>query len=141
MKVPEQYRVTLTYQHPTHNLIALASDSSYGNEGAFLLPSLTGHFSRYFLCIACPGEGWEHVSVSIPGVKRTPTWEEMCMIKSFFWEDDQAVMQLHPPKRDWVNNHPYCLHLWRPTGIWEIPLPPAIMVGRGEDNKDENQTR
>lgn len=140
MKVPEHLRVTLLYQHPTHNLLHLATDKSYGNEGAFLLPKLGGRQYRYYLCVASPGQGWEHVSVSIPGEKRTPTWEEMCFIKSVFWEDNDAVMQLHPPKRDWVNEHPYCLHLWRPTGVWEIPLPPSDLVGRREENKDENKT-
>jgi len=37
-------------------------------------------------------------------------------------------MQLHPPRSKWINNHPYCLHLWRPTKQ-EIPLPPEIAVG------------
>lgn len=72
------------------------------------------------------GEGWEHVSVSLPN--RTPTWAEMCYVKELFWRDDEAVMQLHPSKDDYVNNHRFCLHLWRPTKE-NIPLPPAIYVG------------
>lgn len=139
MLIPEIMRVTRSYQHPTHNLLHLVTDASYGTEGAFLLPSLFGHHAKYFLCIASSEEGWEHVSVSIPGVKRTPTWEEMCHVKKVFWMDAEAVMQLHPPRRDWVSEHPYCLHLWRPKGE-PIPLPPAIMVGRATLNKDENST-
>lgn len=80
--------------------------------------------------------GWEHVSVSLP--HRCPTWEEMVRIKNLFWREDEAVMQLHPPKSDYVNFHPYTLHLWRPlradipdpggtermgmsTGSWDFP--------------------
>jgi hypothetical protein len=74
-----------------------------------------------------PGDWkWEHVSVSLP--HRCPTWEEMCKVKALFWDDEDAVMQLHPPRSTWVNNHSYCLHLWRPVGR-AIPLPPEFMVG------------
>lgn len=72
------------------------------------------------------GEGWEHVSVSL--ADRCPTWDEMCFVKDLFFLPEESVMQLHPPESDYVNNHPYCLHLWRPTTA-AIPLPPAIYVG------------
>src|SRR4030095_5216319 len=51
--------------------------------------------------------GWEHVSVSIDG--RTPNWSEMCAVKDLFWDEEEAVMQLHPAKSQYVNCHPYCL--------------------------------
>jgi len=72
------------------------------------------------------GEGWEHVSVSLED--RCPTWDEMCFVKDLFWLPTEAVMQLHPPESEYVNNHRFCLHLWRPTKE-NIPLPPAIYVG------------
>lgn len=52
----------------------------------------------------------------------------MCFIKDLFFGPNECVMQLHPPKSEYINNHPYCLHLWRPQNI-EIPRPPQIMVG------------
>lgn len=71
---------------------------------------------------------WEHVSVST--AKRCPNWPEMCFVKDLFWDPEETVMQLHPPKSQWVNNHPYCLHLWRPLAHTDrIPMPPSIMVG------------
>ncbi|MES2733589.1 MAG: hypothetical protein V4714_17725 [Bacteroidota bacterium] len=76
--------------------------------------------------IATDGLGWDHVSVSLP--TRCPNWEEMCMVKALFWSDEEAVMQLHPPKSDHVNNHPYCLHLWKPQSD-AIPLPNSLLVG------------
>ena len=72
------------------------------------------------------GAGFEHCSVSLP--TRCPSWEQMCAIKDAFWKEDECCMQLHPKKDDYVNNHPYCLHIWRPIDK-EIPMPPSIMVG------------
>lgn len=72
------------------------------------------------------GVAWEHVSVSLP--KHTPNWAEMCYVKAQFWDDEETVMQLHPPQSKWINNHPHCLHLWRPLDV-EIPLPPSETVG------------
>jgi hypothetical protein len=59
---------------------------------------------------------------------RTPTWGEMDQVVQLFWDAEDAVMQLHPPRSTWVNHHPHCLHLWRPTEA-AIPLPPPIFVG------------
>lgn len=78
------------------------------------------------------GAGWEHVSVS-PFIKRiTPSWEDMCKIKNIFFNDDEAVIQVHPSKTDYVNNMPNCLHLWRCT-YKEMVLPPSILVGIRKD--------
>lgn len=49
--------------------------------------------------------GWEHVSVSTPS--RLPTWDEMSFVKSLFWDDEDCVMQLHPPKSTYVNDHQF----------------------------------
>ena len=137
-KVDEHYRVT---DHPI-----LGSNSSYGNNGFFIIPHPKIAF-YFYQCQVSDGMGWDHVSISLIKavhkvigrirvakkasmvmVERCPTWQEMCFIKSLFWDDEDSVMQLHPPKSQWVNNHPYCLHLWRPTDK-EIPLPLGIMVG------------
>ena len=56
--------------------------------------------------------GWEHVSVSPYGGKM-PTWDDMCTIKDIFWEDEEAVIQIHPKKSEYVNIVDNCLHLWR----------------------------
>lgn len=84
---------------------------------------------RSFCCIASCGGGWDHVSVTPCNRKRQscPTFDEMCAIKDMFFSDDECVVQYHPPKSDYVNNHPYCLHLWRPIGV-DLPRPPAIFV-------------
>jgi hypothetical protein len=69
---------------------------------------------------------WEHVSVSL--AHRTPNWTEMSWIKDLFWDDDEAVLQFHPPKREYVNLHPYCLHLWRPLD-GDVRVPPSSLMG------------
>lgn len=99
--------------------------------GCFEIPGPSGKMLR---CIVSRGDlvddiTWDHVSVSTKS--RTPNWAEMCFAKRVFWGDEETVMQLHPPQKDWVNCHPYCLHLWKPTHC-EIPLPPSIMVGPDE---------
>lgn len=96
-----------------------------GNNGAFRVPC--GFVTLQV--IASDGGGWDHVSVSLP--ERCPTWDEMCHIKDLFFRADEWVMQLHPPKSENINNHAYCLHLWRPQNA-EMPLPPGWMVGAKE---------
>lgn len=63
--------------------------------------------------------GWEHISVS-PYKGKLPTWDDMCEIKDMFWEDEEAVIQIHPKKSEYVNIVDNCLHLWRHTSI-ELP--------------------
>ena len=105
------------------------------------------------LCIADAGQasGWEHVSVTVrvkrkigkrvKEFQRTPDWSEMCVVKNLFWDEDEVVVQYHPAKRDYINNHENCLHLWKPV-FGEIPTPPGILVGITEEGKnDPAQTR
>jgi hypothetical protein len=112
--VPEKFRVI--------NGI-MGSDASYGNNGAFIIPL---RHSQKVQVIASTGLGWEHVSVSRQD--RCPTWEEMCQIKNIFWDEDDCCIQFHPPKSEYVNNHPFCLHIWRPLDA-VIPMPDSILVG------------
>jgi hypothetical protein len=114
-KVPENYRMREGFGQ-------FNSTELDGNNGCFIFR----YAGRKFFCIVSDGLGWEHVSVSLKD--RCPTWEEMCMIKDLFWDEDDCVAQFHPPKSEYVNNHPYCLHLWRSKES-DFSLPPKIMVG------------
>ena len=80
--------------------------------------------------------GWEHLSVSMPN--KTPSWEQMCMMKDIFWGEDEVCMQLHPAKENYIDNMPYCLHIWRPINK-EIPTPPNLMVGIRTDKQKFKQ--
>lgn len=77
---------------------------------------------------------WEHVSVSLLTkseepclIERCPKWNEMQFVKDKFFKEDECVVQFHPAKKDYVNNHPYVLHLWRPID-GRFPTPPKELV-------------
>lgn len=112
--------------------------------GVFATPEEAG-FNGYFCIIinglkvkiiASDSYGWEHVSVSIHGSDFTPSWSIMCKVKELFWEDDQWVVQFHPAKSEHVNNHPGCLHMWRPKDQ-NLPTPPSVLVGIKSLNPQE----
>lgn len=102
--VPEKFRITRGSP--------LASSAADGNNGAFVIP--TGQGIMRLRAIASDGAGWEHVSVST--YSRVPNWREMCLIKDLFWDHEDTVVQFHPPRDEYVNTHPFTLHLWRPVG-------------------------
>lgn len=98
---------------------------SWGNAdfGVFNVPTRR---SQYRLrCIASKGEGWEHVSVSLPD--RVPDWGEMEHVKRLFFEDDEIAVQFHVPPAQHISVCHTCLHLWRPLE-WKLKLPPSWMV-------------
>lgn len=79
-------------------------DLSSGRRVKFL----AGHYEN----------GNEHVSISLYGMRKLPTWEEMCEVKDIFWDDEEAVVQIHPKKSEYVDMGEI-LHLWRPAdGDW-----------------------
>jgi hypothetical protein len=113
-KSPEQYRVKDG---------VLGSSSMDGNNGFFIFKQ--GQIT--VRCLASDGMGWEHVSISLDK-QRCPDWEEMCLVKSIFWDEEDCVIQFHPPKSEYVSYHKYCLHLWRKAGS-DFERPPKVMVG------------
>lgn len=110
----------------------LKSDDSYGNNGAFTFVYGTTQYQ----VIASDGEGWEHASVSVLSFaikdrgkgNRCPTWDEMCIVKDMFWDEEDCVIQFHPPKSEYVNVHPHVLHLWRKCGE-NYETPPKEFIG------------
>ena len=69
--------------------------------------------------------GWEHLSVSTQ--YKTPTWDEMCMFKDIFFREDEACVEYHPRKDDYVNLHKHCLHIWKPLKK-SLPIPDKSLV-------------
>lgn len=53
---------------------------------------------------------WLHVSVSRED--RLPSWEDLKEIKDLFIGRDRAAIQILPKSSEYVNCHPYVLHLW-----------------------------
>ena len=103
-----------------------ASPPKSGCQGAYLV------YEPAMLKIICSdgkdekAENFEHVSVSLRN--RTPTWAEMVWVKNQFWLPEEACFQLHPAVKDYVNHHPYCLHIWRHR-ILPPPMPSINLVG------------
>jgi hypothetical protein len=121
--------------HPT-----LGSTAADGNNGAFHVPSPEPGWTLALICSdgtddeVPEARGWEHVSVHAYRTHgkvvqmRTPTWREMTFVKDLCWDAEDVVIQYHPRKSEYVNNHPHVLHLWRPTHV-AIPTPPPLLVG------------
>lgn len=109
------------------------SDDEAGNNGSFNIP--LGKGCRFFVIASSRKEsGWDHVSGHIKRrnkhgrvVARTPSWDEMCLLKSMFFGEEETVVQYHPAKSVYVDCHPHVLHLWRPIGL-EMPVPPMKLV-------------
>lgn len=91
---------------------------------------------EFYFVIVSNGLGWEHVSVTLhkkngASIKRCPSFEEMQMVKEKIFTEEEAVFQLHPREEDYVNTHPYCLHLWKPNNCSMI-VPPLYSVNDDE---------
>lgn len=113
----------------TRNLFIEAENDNDGFGGHYY-DSISGKRLNFIFSYQM---GWEHLSVSTPN--KTPTWDQMCRMKDIFWNKDECCVQYHPKEEDYVNNHPYCLHIWRSTEE-NIPTPPSILVGfKNEEEK------
>lgn len=77
---------------------------------------------RVILETHCP-RIWVHLSLSHP--KRLPTWTELVDAKELFIGLERAAYQVVPPRSQYVNLHPYCLHLW--SCLDEDPMPDFSM--------------
>lgn len=107
----------------------MITDDSFENNGYFIFdfnPKVR------LQVIASDGMGWEHVSVvaiiEAGKFMRAPTWNEMCKVKDLFWDEEDVVVQFHPRKSEYVDNHKYCLHLWRKVDS-EFETPPTELIG------------
>lgn len=56
------------------------------------------------------GRRWLHCSLT--GPDRVPTWEEIVAAKEAFCGAEACAVQVIPPRSEWVNNDPRCLHWW-----------------------------
>jgi hypothetical protein len=100
--------------------------------GAFAIPQESGQ-TLYVIADDGTLTAWEHVSMHVrvkhrsKQTQQTPTWAQMCLLKSLFFDAYEVVMQLHPAEANHINIHPHVLHLWRPKND-VIPMPPKILV-------------
>jgi hypothetical protein len=101
----------------------MASDETAGWNGIFLVP-LEGEMWK--VMISDQG-GWKHLSISNAQRKIMPSWNVMCRVKDAFFGDDEHCVQYHPAKEDYINDHPWCLHLWMSLDE-PMPKPPFVFV-------------
>ncbi len=72
------------------------------------------------------GRRWLHMSMAHPD--RLPTWPELVDAKEIFVGREEYAVQVIPPRSRYVNQHPFCLHLF--TCVDGHPLP-DFTGGRG----------
>jgi len=132
MKTPDKYRIDTSQKAYKWGVQPrLISTNEYGNDGFFIIPRVVRNKKVDIAAMSSDGSGWDHVSVSIIGSKRCPSWNEMAFIKNLFWDPEDCVIQYHPPEAQYINCHPYTLHLWK-VQRWVgegIPIPPMELVG------------
>ncbi len=124
----DKYRIV----HP------LAGNMGDEFNGAFDIP----YRGEEYRVLASNGGGWEHISISRQS-KHPPVWETMCHFKDLFFYENEVVMQLHPAKENYINNHQNCLHLWRPiSGAVKVKCPKCKGAGytiEGDRNNEPEQ--
>lgn len=96
-----------------------------GSDGGCGRIYLNGLRNEPLVVVWSFGGGWEHVSVSYR--KRCPNWDEMCRVKDMFFYPEEVAVQYHPRQSEYVNTHPYCLHIWRKRGE-DFETPPMMFV-------------
>lgn len=95
--------------------------------GKFLIPMNSVVYQIW----ASDQAGWDHVSISVitrqKGVERCriANYQELEQIRALFFEKEEPVIEIHPEKKNYVNNVEYVLHLWKPNRE-TLPLPPQI---------------
>ena len=104
--------------NPEEGMNGFYKELEYTNRGNI-------KFGKEFTFVFTWNNGWEHLSVSTQS--RCPTWEEMCKFKDMFFNEEEACVEYHPKKSDYVNLHPHCLHIWRPLNE-ELPIPDKKLV-------------
>jgi hypothetical protein len=100
----------------------MASDDTSGWNGCFLIP-LDG---QLYHVIISDGMGWRHVSIRNAQKNVVPSWGIMCRLRDLFFSDDAWVVQFHPPAEEYIDDHPWTLHLWESL---DEPMPhPSIVL-------------
>lgn len=57
-----------------------------------------------------------HISVALPD--RLPSWPLMRAIRDAFYGADIDVMMVLPRRKDYVNEHEFCLQYWETPEAW-----------------------
>lgn len=96
--LPSYYRVE--EDHPHENGVAWRGVNA--KNGPFTV-IMSGR-------IETDGKKWLHVSVA--HATRLPSWELLKEIKRIFIGRERQAIQILPNEKNYINKHPYCLHLF-----------------------------
>jgi hypothetical protein len=102
---------------------AMASTELDGWNGMFLVP-LEGELWHVMISDQM---GWKHLSVTNAQKKMLPSWTVLGRLKDLFYGDDEWACQFFPAKEDYIDDHPFCLHIWKPLDE-ELPRPSIALV-------------
>lgn len=75
------------------------------------------------------GRQWLHVSVSRRN--RLPSWEELREVKELFVGRERVALQVLPRTSEYINVHPFVLHLWAVADDGPDPVPNFAKVRGG----------
>jgi hypothetical protein len=48
-------------------------------------------------------------------------------MKDMFFDPEECCVEYHPKQSEYINDMPYCLHIWKPQGQ-DMPRPPKELV-------------
>lgn len=119
-KIPEERRLTAdkvkSWQFISKEMLLLASEAYNTEDGYFFLPRVgkkeTTMKSGFFLCRAQLFEGWRIIAVNVPTEGRSPTWEELKWVRSFFFDEADVLQMYLPGKSTYIDDNTYWLHLF-----------------------------
>lgn len=78
---------------------------------------------------------WRHVSMSLGG--RLPNYCELKHARQVWFPAEAEVIQVFPPEKEFVNNHPFCLHLWWNKDRRLTPELMQLAVGIADSGEEE----
>ena len=104
-------RKTVDWNPPTPEQLPINwSIKKLGSDGGFY-KSRNGLAVIISCCVESDGKNWVHLSVSRKN--SIPTWGELVDVKEIFLGKNAVAIQVLPPRSEWVNVHPFCLHLYQ----------------------------
>lgn len=71
-----------------------------------------GHGLLVLISVSVEEDGLRWMHLSFSHRNRTPTYENMALVKETFVGEHRKAIMVLPGKHEHVNVHPYCLHLW-----------------------------
>jgi hypothetical protein len=85
-------------------------ERSVDDDGVAYKQTWTGQLVITSIATEKDGREWLHVSTSF--ADRLPTWDELKDVKMMFIGGKRKAIQVFPPVSEYVNTHPFTLHLW-----------------------------